>query len=226
MLLPSILMDLIALVILIVCIILNMKRGFLRSIVAFFGNLAAFVVSIFAARAIAPFIFRQFFRRGMESRMAELIQAYAIDSTRGLLDNLVGFLPEQTLEGFAASLDGTLNFSAPNIASQVVDNVVAPVLTPFIAVIVFLVIFLLLWIVLKVLYLMARAVSAIPMLGGMNRLLGAVVGILIAAIYIYLILCIVWAYDWMRPETAVGTLWFSKSVLWNLMSIINIFTFI
>jgi len=217
-------MDFIAVAIIVLTVIFSARKGFLRSILDFFGKIATFVIAILAARQLAPVIFNHFFRAGMEERIAGVIEAHAVHNTRQLLDNLVGFLPEGMLESMSASLEQMLDFNAPDVANRVVDVVVEPFLTPFIGVILFLIFVIILWIALRLLTMLLRGVEKIPLVGTLNHILGAVVGLLLAAIYIYLLLCIIWAYDWMSPGNPIGQAWFGHSILWQLTEPINIFT--
>ncbi|MGD9560551.1 MAG: CvpA family protein, partial [Oscillospiraceae bacterium] len=221
----SLAMDLVALGIIVNCVVIHYKRGFLRSVLRYFGNIAILHAAIFGARAAAPVVFRQFFAKTLETRMAALISENAVHSTRQLLDSLVGFLPEATLEPLTATLEDSLNFAAPDIAQQAVDHVLAPFITPIIAVVLFFVLFIVLWVALKLVSLALKGVSALPVVGTVNRLLGGVAGVLIAFIYIFLLLCAVWAYDWMVPDAPLGPVWFSRSLVWKLLSPANIFSF-
>ncbi|MDL2294157.1 CvpA family protein [Ruminococcaceae bacterium OttesenSCG-928-D13] len=223
MLLQSIILDLVVLAVLALCAAFYARRGLLASIFSLLGTLAALILAGLAANYLAPAIFNTFFRPGMEQRVADTIAESGVMSLEQLLAAVLGFLPESLLEGVAERISAGLDFTAPNVAALVVEQVVAPLVVPFIIVIVFFVLFSLLRLLMRLLRSLLVGVNRIPAVGAVNSALGAVVGIAIGALYIYLAFCVIWAYDSVNPASPIGETYFANSLSFNLLAGLNFF---
>lgn len=110
-----------------------------------------------------------------------------------ILDGLSGILPQKFIDDITASAAGMLDSGAPDIAQQVVEKIIAPLVVPLITVVVFFATFVLCRVVIAFLVTVLTNINKIPLLGGVNRILGVCIGVVAGFINVLLILCLLWA---------------------------------
>lgn len=221
--LPSLVMDLTALAVVALCAAYYARRGFIAGVFSFFGTLIAMVCAGLAAYHLSPAIFNSFFRPSIEEQIAQTIAEQGVFDLNTLLGGILKFLPDYLVDSVAASMEGQLDYAAPDVAGMVVDQVIAPMVTPFITVIVFFVLFSLVRILVGVVRSLAAGLNRMPAMNTVNSALGAVAGVFIGALYVYLVLCVIWAYDSLNPVNPIGTEYFSSSFLYRLLGNLNFF---
>lgn len=222
MLSSSLVFDIAVLAVLVVCAALYAGRGFLAGLLSFVGTLLAVGLALVAANAFAPAVFDNLFRPAMEERAASMIATQNITTVNELLRGLVGFFPKELIDSLAASFDSTLSTTSPDFAGRVVADLVKPMITPLIVVALCVLAFLILRGLFSVLMSLLRKVNKLPIVGTVNQALGAVMGILIGSLYVFLLLCVVWGADAAYSGT-LGEHYFGRSIVYNLLSGLNIF---
>ena len=220
----SLVLDLVALAVLALCAAYYAQRGFIAGVFSFFGTLIAILGAGLAAYHLAPAIFNSFFRPGIEERIAATIAEQGIYDIKQLLAEIMGFVPGSIMDSIVSNMDTSMDFAAPNIAQLVVDQVVAPMVMPIISVALFFVLFSLLRILVGVVRSIAVGINKMPAMNTVNSALGAVAGVFIGALYVYLGFCVIWAYDSLNPQNPLGDQYFSRSFLFRLLSVFNFFT--
>ena len=185
--------DLILLAILLLVAMRYAGKGFAAALVQFAGNLASLLGASIFSQNIAPVLFTNFF----ENNFTTSIETTLADGGQVQLDQLVekyaGFLPDEIQQSIIQSAGGVLTGNAPELAEQVVSQVIAPLLTPIIAIVVFFVAFALCKVIVGFVVAVLTNFTRIPILGGVNKLLGFGMGLLAGVVDLYLILCAVWA---------------------------------
>lgn len=185
--------DLILLAILLLVAMRYAGKGFAAALVQFAGNLASLLGASIFSQNIAPVLFTNFF----ENNFTTSIEKTLADGGQVQLDQLVekyaGFLPNEIQQSIIQSAGGVLTGNAPELAEQVVNQVIAPLLTPIIAIVVFFVAFALCKVIVGFVVAVLTNFNRIPILGGVNKLLGFGMGLLAGVVDLYLILCAVWA---------------------------------
>lgn len=219
----SFIFDLVCLAILIGSAAWCAHKGFLVSLISFFGTLVAILLAFFAARTLSPWLFDVMFRPSLEESMTQALSGQGVGDIHALLKQFVGFLPEAMIDSLAEQLGASLNFAAPDIAGQVVTTVVSPLVVPFISVVVFFVLFLVLRLLFWLLRKVAGGVGAIPGISLVNKAFGAFMGIFVGALYVYLLLCALWAWDALSPATSPGLQYFTRSVFYRVLYGLNFF---
>lgn len=223
MITTSILLDVVVVGLLVGCALYYRHKGFLSSIIVLVGSLVALLVGLFAGNRMAPLVFNSLFRNSMVTRTAAAIEAHGGQQIDAVLGQELDFLPESARESAIARADGFENISA-GMAETMVDKVIAPLIIPMISVVLFLLFFLLLRLLFGVLAKVLSGVNAIPVVGGANRALGLITGILVGALYGFLVLCCVWALDAVYGGTGFGQEWFGSSIIYNVTQKLNLFT--
>ena len=91
------------------------------------------------------------------------------------------------------SANSVLNSQAPDLAQQVVEQIISPLVVPLITVVLFFATFLLCRVVIAFLVAVLTNLNKVPLLGGVNRTLGVVVGLVGGVLNALLLLCLIWA---------------------------------
>lgn len=189
----ALILDGVLLVILAMVVWWYARRGFMAGLMQFVGNIASLLGALFLSQKVAPLLFERFLRGGFITRMEEAIARDGTVDVAALLEQFAGFLPEQVQQKIIQSADELLSAASPNLAQNLVAEVVEPLLTPIIAIVVFFVAFALCRFVVGFLVAVLTNMNKIPLVGGVNRLLGIGMGLLAGLVDLYILLCAVWA---------------------------------
>ena len=192
----ALILDLVLLAIIIVTVIVAANKGFLSTVLNLCGTAIALAASWFAADHLSATVFDNFFKNNMVEQTTQMISESGQVSIQSVIDKLAAFLPDSLVEkllGGTQQLQGMLDSNAPGVATQVVDQVIAPLVLPIISVVVFFVIFAVLSVLIRFLISALTNVNRIPVMGGLNRTLGIVAGLVLGIIYVLLALCALWA---------------------------------
>ncbi len=220
----SVVFDLAALAILTLCAAYYARKGFISGLFSFFGTLIAFVLAWIAATNLAPAIFNSFIRPSVEEHVAQAIGQNGATSVRQILEQSIGFLPDNIIEIIHQALDVQLDFSASDIVVNVVNSVMVPIVVPLISIILFFILFSLFRVLMGVIRTLAVGIAKMPAMNTLNSALGALVGVLIGALYVFIALSAIWAYDSLNPQSSLGGAYFSDSITWGLLQGFNFFS--
>lgn len=193
--------DIITVTIIIVLAVICAKQGFVRSLITLCGCVLALLFTYIVSVPAANFLYKNVAQKPVQSAISKNMEGFAADTAdtaaaieRGL-DGLIGpikaLLPEQgqdTVDKLAADLQG----GTQQFASALEENVVAPVVTSLLHVLCFVVIFALALILVRLVARVGQVVNYIPVVGGFNRVLGAALGVLQGAFWVYLLAILVW----------------------------------
>ena len=157
------------------------------------GNLASLALAWVVSGKLSPTVFENFFKSGLIEQTARTIQQQGGVNLSVILDGLSGILPQKFIDDITASAAGMLDSGAPDIAQQVVEKIIAPLVVPLITVVVFFATFVLCRVVIAFLVTVLTNINKIPLLGGVNRILGVCIGVVAGFINVLLILCLLWA---------------------------------
>ena len=199
----ALLLDVIVIVIIISLILTARRKGFLSSVVKLIGSLISLAVAMYYCSPLANWVYRVF----LEKRILEAVS-----------DN-IGELSAQSLEAFAIGLESTFN-SLPAFIGQLLqsssagalenwyeaflysdtisraaamtNSVIAPIVISLLKAIVFCVIFGVLSMAVNRLSQVLHTVNAIPVIGGINSLLGGVLGLVQGMLYVFVLAAVVW----------------------------------
>lgn len=185
--------DLVLLAVLVVVALLYARRGFVAGLVQFLGNLASLVGAVVLSQKVAPLLFARFFESGFVNSIESTLTAEGTVNLEQTIEKYAGFLPASLKESLLGSAENMLGSTAPDLAVKLVDEIIAPLLTPIIAIVVFFVAFALCKLVVSFVVAVLTNLNRIPLVGGVNRAMGLVMGLLAGTVDLYLVLCAVWA---------------------------------
>lgn len=190
------------------------KQGLVASLIRLVGTVAAYAGAWIVSKPIAVFLYESFAKKWLVGYAQGLIppgmdalasDAAALGGLSGVSGRFAEMIAEALAELFAKmGLDGIPFIAADpqtlgnGIAGQVLDNgyslseaitetLLQPLATTLLRILAFAVVFWLLSLVVSVLFRIGVGVNHLPLVGGVNRLLGAGIGLVEAAITLYII---------------------------------------
>ncbi len=222
---PAILVDIILIAVIVITTLHYRRKGFVAGLLDLIASLLSLALAWIVSGRLSPTVFENFFKSGLIDQMAAIIQRQGGVNLSALLSGLSGFLPQRLLDEIAASAAGLLDPAAPNLAQRVVEDVIAPLVIPLISTVVFFATFLLCRILAALLVTALTNLNKIPVLGGVNRTLGTLVGVVVGLIYMLLGLCLLWAIVVFTNGTlpALNDNALSGSILYSLFAAYNPF---
>lgn len=190
---PALIFDLICLAILLGVTITYAKRGLMAGLMQFAGNLISLLGALFLSRQVAPVLFDKYLKNSFVDRIDSTIAQNGVVDLASMVDKYAGFLPEAIKEKLVQSASSFLDFAAPDVAERIVREVMEPLITPVIAILLFFVAFALCRLLVSFVVAVLTNMNHIPLLGGVNQLLGMAMGALAGCVDLYIVLCAVWA---------------------------------
>ncbi len=184
----SVVVDGICLLIIVLCAVRAHKQGFATAVVNLLGKFVRLFVGMFASDKLSPLIFQKM-RPSMITRVMEYFESnIGVIEIGSILDRITESWPERF--GFLENISGKLpSFLALNEsgARWITDNIVAPFFTECIGAVVFIVCFVLVSLLCNFLGRALKIVNKVPIVGGLNRILGVLVGIVSGCLNIILL---------------------------------------
>lgn len=190
---PAILLDIALVGVVVFTVAYYMRRGFLAGLLGLVGNLASLALAWFISGRVSPTLFENFFKSGLIDQTAQLISEQGAAGVQAILDKFSAFLPASLLESITQQADSIFHSGAPDMALAIVENVVAPLVMPLIGVVVFFAVFVLGRVVISLLAAIFSNVNRVPLVGSVNKGLGAVIGLVAGLINVLMVLCVIWA---------------------------------
>ena len=149
----SIIWDISLAVIILLVVFMGFGRGFLSSLISLVGTAASCIVAALLSPKAANWIYDNYLAQTVEGSISESLSA-KLDTFANLLNQM----------GLADTVTDAANGTVRTLAVSLIT------------VVVFLVIFLLAMLIVRLLIHAMRGVNRVPVLGGINRILGGVLG--------------------------------------------------
>jgi len=161
------------------------QQGFLSGVFGLLGSLAGIFGAVWATNRFSQPLYDNYLGAAVSSKVTE-----ALSETGGDLSGAVAqldFLPETVRESLQEML-GTATGALPKQITEVLD----PLLLPLIQVLVFVICCVAIRWVFKLVVGLLRGANHIPLLGGMNRMLGFVLGLATGLVDCWLLALLLW----------------------------------
>lgn len=192
--------DLILLAIFIFIVVRGMKKGFVTTLLDSLSVVISGIASYFLCSPISEWIYDNFISGIVKSKFTEVLKS-AVPSGATLtekIDKLVGSLPSfavnladysgMDVKGFSAQIGSSAAQSAEQLVDSVADKVAYNILIFIVQGIVFFALFVLISFAVRFISrVLGRLLEKIPVVGSLNKGLGAVLGIIKAAAVLLLI---------------------------------------
>lgn len=183
----GIILDLILLLIIAVCVIISVKRGFIKTVVEFLG----FVLAIYLAFTFGPVLsdatYDNFVKPSISSEISDAIadasNAGATQITNELWEKLPEFLTKNadkfgvSLEKIQSDISIDKVTDTNEIANSITDSVVKPVATAALDTVFSIVLFLVISLIAKLLSKPINKLFSVSYVGKVNKALGVLLGV-------------------------------------------------
>lgn len=190
---PALVLDAVLVLAILASVIYYVRKGFAAGLISLCGNLAALAAAWFVSGRLSPALFDNFFKSGLIAKTTDMLARQGSVSISGLLDGLAGIVPQKMLADLSGKATALLTSGAPDAAQKVVEDVIAPLVVPLITVLLFFAVFVLCRLLISFLTTVLANLNKVPVLGGVNRALGALTGLAAGVLNVLLILCLLWA---------------------------------
>ncbi len=202
-----IILDILVIAIIIIYALISAKRGFVRTAIELVGFVLAVYLSFAVGGAVADGIYTYVVEPVIVDTIVDTVGETATNSVSSTIDAVwqgmpelitktagnLGVTSESVKNNITAEAFNTESFE--EIALQVADSVARPVVVPLIKTIVGFILFVVLLLVVKLLARIINRAFSLPLIGGLNRslggILGAAKGVVIAAVVCILISTVV-----------------------------------
>lgn len=180
----SFIYDAAAVAIILICMARGAKEGFVKALVQTVGLVVSVAAALYVSRVCASLIYTTAIQPGLLSTIESSIEnAVDTESVIEGLKSALGAIPALSavlfdFSGVEASLDGAVNLESSKIAAVVESSVIRPVVEPLLQMIIFIVTLIILMFVVTLLAKGSKGFNKVPLIGGINSFLGAVMGII------------------------------------------------
>ncbi len=176
--------DAAAVVLILICMARGAKDGFAKAFVQTAGMVVSVAAALYVSRVCASLIYTTAIQPGLISTIESSVEnAVDTESVIEGLKSAVGAIPALSavffdFSGVEASLDGAVNLESSKIAAVVESSVIRPVVEPLLQTVIFIATLIILMLVVTLLARGSKAFNRVPVIGGINSFLGALMGII------------------------------------------------
>lgn len=180
----SFIYDAAAVAIILICMVRGAKDGFAKAFVQTVGLVVSVAAALYVSRVCASLIYTTAIQPGLLSTIESSIEnAVDTESVVEGLKSALGAIPALSavlfdFSGVEASLDGAVNLESSKIAAVVESSVIRPVVEPLLQMIIFILTLIILMFVVTLLAKGSKGFNKVPLIGGINSFLGALMGII------------------------------------------------
>ena len=188
-------LDLIVVAIIALFVYLSAKRGFVRTVIELVGYFLAIYLSFIISGAIADFTYNKVVEPAIVENISNKISTTTNESVDSTVDIIWEALPEfvsKSAENFNVSKNSvkatvaekyTSNLDTKDFVKTVAENSVKLIVVPLIKTICSVILFIILMFVVKILARVLNKMFSLPLIGGLNKALGGVIGLLKGVIF-------------------------------------------
>ncbi len=226
--------DIILAILLVICMIVGWKRGFVKSLMDLASNLIAFIVARIVSVQLAPTFYSQYFEQKAHDTLSrELASAggsavsqvqSAFDSIPDSLNGFLGLIGIDK-QSMAVELSQKLEQGGSEAVDVLMTNIVSPVVTSALKLLIFVVAFALAVLLLKIVTLILDKLTELPAVKQANEifglLFGAIKGVIVVAVLCF---ALEFAAGIIDNESFISVVESSKliSVFDNILNVLKI----
>ncbi len=212
------LIDILFVVMVFICVVVAWNRGFVKTVVSFLGFIAAGIVSMLACARVSLYLYKLVIEQPLyESIYKKVLDMVPTGEVIGSVTDIGAVLPGavKVLFDLAAAEAGerigqTLTGTAEMVSRTVLDTLVAPLVLALLNLVVFFVLFALLMVIVNVLVAVLGKVFELPVLNGINRVLGGAVGLVNGVLVCMLAAALLTLYATMTSDASS---WVNSDIL-------------
>ncbi len=174
-------LDVIVAALAVICFIVGWKRGLISTLLGLAGFAIALLGSWWASGKLAAVIYDRFMKDKLVDALSQKIANDAVESgTWGVLNGFINKI-----------LTGAAGESTGAASETIVDGMLAEPATALVRAILFIVLFLVLLLVVKLIARAFKGLNKVPVIGGVNRIGGGVIGLAEGLLFCYLVVAVV-----------------------------------
>lgn len=183
--------DAAAVVLILICMARGAKDGFAKAFVQTVGTVVSVAAALYVSRVCASLIYTTAIQPGLVSTIESSIEnAVDTESVIDGLKNALGAIPALSavffdFSGVEESLNGTVNLESSKIAAVVESSVIRPVVEPLLQIVIFIAALIIFMLVVTLLAKGSKAFNRVPVIGGINSFLGALMGIINGGVLLF-----------------------------------------
>ena len=200
---PSLIYDLLFLAVFSFAAVKSWQKGFLAGLAELIGAVLGVGVAVWGSRTLAPGIYEKF----LSDTVTEKVEAAVAQSGGDIAAAVQGldFLPDSlrtTLAGAIQTAGGQL--------PEKVTSLLEPVILPLVQVVLFVLLCVVVRWAFSLLIAVLRGINGVPLVGGVNQVLGLVLGLCTGALDCWLLALVLW----FAASVTAGSLdWLNTAVL-------------
>ncbi|MEG2053412.1 MAG: CvpA family protein [Oscillospiraceae bacterium] len=191
----GIIIDLLLIGVLLIFAFIYAKKGFVAGIVEFIGSFCSVIGAFLLSQKLSTTLFESFFEKSITDKMALTIQNnQGVMTVEEIINKITGLLPKNIVDAFLGGKElAVFDFSAPDLAQQLVEQIVKPLLLPIISIVIFFAAFAIFKLVLTFITSALTNINKIPLVGGFNRFAGFFSGVLVGLLNVFILINVMWA---------------------------------
>jgi len=214
----GIIIDIVILLILFLCYKKGAKDGFAKTLVSLLGFVIAIVVASALCAPVSEAVYDNVVRTPIEDAVSSVVSGPEIDSSTPIsqgadisgtieegIDSLPSFIKDITgidekKDEIISTVNAEKEKTIEKIVNTVCDGYIRPVIIKVLSVFVFLILFLAVWLICKIAAKLLKIINKIPLLGGVNKLLGGIIGLVRGLV---IVLIVSWVIVMLTADGAV-----------------------
>lgn len=189
-------LDIAVLAVIVIFALVGAKKGFIKSLIDFLGAFVAMIAAGILSLPAAQWVYDTFFHEALTEKVTSTVAGLeAADAVQSVFSEF----PELVIRALSAagitqsSVQAQVDGTALNIA-EAITAAISPMLIGLVRVLAMLVLFVLLLIVIRAVGTLISGLFSLPLLNGVNQLLGFVFGNLLAVVAVWVVLACVHAF--------------------------------
>lgn len=181
-------LDIAAAVLILLLAVVGAKKGFVKSCADFLGALIAMIAAGILSKPAAEWVYATFFRTALEEKITTAVAGLG---TADAVTAVFHDFPEVIQRALSAagitegSVVAQLQSGTQGVAKGITDAL-SPMLIGLVRVLAMLVLFILLVVVIRAIATLLTGLLELPVLHGLNSVLGAVLGALMAVLFLWI----------------------------------------
>lgn len=179
------------------------RKGFLACLTEVVGSVMGIGVAIWASRNLAAPLYLQFVSGSVSEKVEDAVAQSGGDLAAAVQG--MDFLPDTVRTTLTTMLE-----NAGDVLPAQITDALQPILLPFVQVVLFVVFCMVVRWIFRLLVSLLRQVNGVPLVGGLNRLLGLPLGLAIGALDCWLLALVLW---FVASVTAGGLEFLTPSIL-------------
>lgn len=201
----GIIIDVLILLVLFLCYKKGAKDGFAKTLVSLLGFVIAAVLASMLCAPISEAVYDKTMSKPINDAVSSALIGDEETSFVGLDKNTISTAVEEGInslpsfirditgleskkEEIVANVNESTNATVSKICDTVCESYIRPVVIKILSAIVFLLLFVAVWLICKIVAKMLKIINKLPLLGGLNKLLGGIIG-LVRGVIFALVIC-------------------------------------